>query len=44
MLWPIDSGQKGIHWPVSHDCVAGPSVQLIEVTSFFKFSTDQLFF
>ena len=28
--------KKGIHWPVSHDCITGSSVQLIEVVCFFK--------
>ena len=28
--------KKGIRWPVSHDCMAGWSVRLIEATCFFK--------
>ena len=28
--------KKGIHWPVSHDCITGSSVQLIEAACFFK--------
>ena len=42
MLWSIDSCQKGIRWPVSHDCIAGSSIQLIEVTCFLKIFADQL--
>ena len=34
--------KKGTHWPVSHDCIAGWSVQFIEVTCFLKLSADQL--
>ena len=34
--------KKDIHWPVSHDCIAGSSVQLIEATCFLKLSSDQL--
>ena len=25
--------KKGIHWPVSHDCIAGSGIQFIEVTT-----------
>ena len=32
--------KKGIRWPVSTDCIAGSSIQLIEVTSFLKLSAD----
>ena len=42
MLWAIDNSQKVTRWPVSHDCIAGSSVQVIEVACFFKLSTDQL--
>ena len=42
MLWSIDSFKKRIRWPVSQDCIAGSSVQLIEVMCFFKLSADQL--
>ena len=27
MLWSIDSYQKGIRWPVSHNCIVGSSVR-----------------
>ena len=37
MLWSVDG------WPVSHDCTAGWSVHLIQVTCFFfKLSADHL--
>ena len=42
MLCSIDSVNKGIRWPVSHDCITGSSIQLIKVTYFLKLSTDQL--
>ena len=32
----IDSYKKGVHWPVSLNCIAGSGVQLIEVTCFSK--------
>ena len=38
MLRPIDSCQKGYCWPVSADCNAGSSRQLIEMTYFFKYN------
>ena len=46
MLCPIDSCQKSIRGLVSHDCIAGSSVQLIEVTClvfffFIEFSASQ---
>ena len=28
--------QQGIRWPISHDCIAGLSVEFTEVTCFFK--------
>ena len=38
-LFSVDSCQKRVG---SHDCIADSGVQLIGVTCFFKFSTDQL--
>ena len=32
---------KGIHRPVSYDCIAGSGIQLMEATYFLKLSTDQ---
>ena len=32
----IDSYKKGVHWPVSLNCIAGSGVQLIKVTCFSK--------
>ena len=32
--------EKGIRWPVSNDCIATSSVQLIEVACSFKLSAD----
>ena len=37
----IGSCQKGIHWPVSPDCIMGSGVQLIEVMCFLNLSVDQ---
>ena len=34
--------KMGIHLPVSPECIAGSSVQLIEMTCFLKLSVDQL--
>ena len=34
--------KKGICWPMSPDCISKTSVQLIEVTCFFKSSADQM--
>ena len=34
--------KKGIHWPVSDDCITGSSVQLIEAACFLKLSADQV--
>ena len=28
--------KKGIRWPVSHDCIVGSGIQLMEVRKFFK--------
>ena len=42
MLWSIDSCQKGIRWPVSHDCIANSGIQLTEVTYFLKLFADQI--
>ena len=39
MLW---SKIMGIHLPVSPECIAVSSVQLIEMTCFLKLSADQL--
>ena len=32
----IDSYKKGVHWPVSLNCIAGSGVQLIKVTCLSK--------
>ena len=32
---------KGIHRPVSYDCIAGSGIQLMEATYFLKLSADQ---
>ena len=32
----LTSVKKGIRWPVLHDCIAGSSVQLIELMSCFE--------
>ena len=37
----IGSCQKGIHGPLSPDCITGSSVQLIEVMCFLNLSIDQ---
>ena len=34
--------KQGIRWPVSHDRIADSGLELIEVTYFLKFTTDQV--
>lgn len=41
ILWPFDSCQKRYRWPVSHDCMAGSGMQLIELTYLLKLSADK---
>ena len=36
--------KQGICWPVSHDHIAGSSLQLVEVECFLKLTTDQVLF
>ena len=38
----LSAVEKDIRLPVSHDCIKGSSVQLINVTSFLKLSAGQL--
>ena len=35
-IWHLS--KQGIRWPVSHDHIAGPSAELIEITCFFTFN------
>ena len=42
MLRSIDSCKRGVCWPVLPDCIAGWSVQLLEVTCFFNLTAGQL--
>ena len=42
ILWPFDSCQKRYRWQVSHNCMAGSGMQLIELTYLLKLSADKI--